>query len=121
MAMTSIFILFIGEDWQILMHNHYRAQGISALFFFPAVYTCLHLVQLNLFLAILLKNFEMGQRDSQDLDKDEDQTMERIKLIFHRIISFICCCPRSTEKISISNAVELGEAETVIKKQENEE
>ena len=63
----------------------------------------------------------MGQRDSQDLDKDDVQTLERIKLIFHRIFSFICCCQRSTEKISISNDVELGDAETDIKKQENEE
>lgn len=60
--MTSIFILFIGEDWHKLMHSHYRAQGNSALVFFPALYICLHLIQLNLFLAILLQNFEMGEK-----------------------------------------------------------
>ena len=25
MAFTSIFIVFIGEDWHTLMHSHYRA------------------------------------------------------------------------------------------------
>ena len=54
MAMTTIFILFIGEDWHKVMHSHLRAQGASALFFFPTLYICLHLIQLNLFLAILL-------------------------------------------------------------------
>ena len=121
MAMTSIFILFIGEDWQILMHSHYRAQGISALIFFPALYTCLHLIQLNLFLAILLRNFEMGQRASQDPDKDDVKTMKRIKLIFHRIYSSICCRHRHAEKISISADVELKKGETVIEKEENED
>ena len=54
MAFTSIFIVFIGEDWQTLMHSHYRIEGVSALLFFPFLYICLHLILLNLFLAILL-------------------------------------------------------------------
>ena len=68
MAITSIFIVFIGEDWQILMHSHYRVEGISALIFFPTLYICLHLILLNLFLAILLQNFDISSKvdDNQD-------------------------------------------------------
>ena len=56
-AFTSIFIVFIGEDWQTVMADHYRAEGSFSLIFFMATYVCLHLILLNLFLAILLQNF----------------------------------------------------------------
>lgn len=54
MGFTSIFIVFIGEDWQLAMHSHYRVEGEIALFFFPLIFIVLNLVLLNLFLAILL-------------------------------------------------------------------
>ena len=37
MAITSVFIVFIGEEWHLIMHSHYRVAGNSALFFFPAL------------------------------------------------------------------------------------
>ena len=58
MALTSIFVVFIGEDWHTIMHSHYRVEGVSALLFFPLLYISLNLIMLNLFLAILLQNFE---------------------------------------------------------------
>ena len=40
------------------MYSHYRAQGVKAIFFFIILFVTLNLVLLNLFLAILLQNFE---------------------------------------------------------------
>ena len=54
---VTIFIMFIGEDWQVVMHEHYRGIGLTSLIFFPIVYISLYLVMLNLFLAILLGSF----------------------------------------------------------------
>jgi len=55
---TTIFIVFIGEDWNSVMYDHVRGMGwISVVFFIPIFITG-NLIMLNLFLAILLKNFE---------------------------------------------------------------
>lgn len=44
------------------MHQHYRVEGISALLFFPMLYISMNLIMLNLFLAILLQNFDSKER-----------------------------------------------------------
>lgn len=65
MALTSIFVVFIGEDWHTIMHSHYRVEGVSALIFFPLLYISLNLIMLNLFLAILLQNFETDSNEDE--------------------------------------------------------
>ena len=57
MALTTIFIVFIGEEWHTVMFMHYRVVGYTALVFFPFLYIFLNLILLNLFLAILLQHF----------------------------------------------------------------
>ena len=58
MGFTSIFAIAIGDDWNYLMALAYRAQGLIALAFYPIVFIFMNLILLNLFLAILLRNFE---------------------------------------------------------------
>ena len=53
----SVFIIFIGEDWQVSMYEHYRHLGILSMFFFPVVYISLCMIMINLFLAILIESF----------------------------------------------------------------
>ena len=71
MALTSIFVVFIGEDWHVIMHSHYRVAGFSALLFFPALFVSLNLIMLNLFLAILLANFETDTDEGSGGEDDE--------------------------------------------------
>ena len=54
MGLTSVFIIFIGEDWQMLLYSHYRVHGFTAMIFFPLMFIMLNLIMLNLFLVILL-------------------------------------------------------------------
>lgn len=60
---TTIFVVFIGEDWNSVMYDHVRSQtsqvdfwGTKLIFVF--IFIVGNLIMLNLFLAILLKNFE---------------------------------------------------------------
>ena len=65
---TTIFIVFIGEDWNASMYDHVRATGNGGIFFFISLFILGNLVLLNLFLAILLKNFEEPPgKDEEDV------------------------------------------------------
>lgn len=69
-AITVIFIVFIGEDWNSSMYDGYRAGGPGAYVYFISLFIIGNLILLNLFLAILLKNFEEppgGDEDDEDL------------------------------------------------------
>ena len=71
MAFTTIFIVFIGEDWHTVMHNYYRVEGLSAVLFFPTLFVVLHLILLNLFLAILLHHFETTDEEQYARDRED--------------------------------------------------
>ena len=70
-AIVSIFIIFIGEDWNSVMYDHVRATSPASILFFCFIFIFGNLVLLNLFLAILLKNFETTQ-DEAEKDQLED-------------------------------------------------
>lgn len=78
MAITTILIIFIGEDWHTVMHSHYRVEGFSALVFFPVVYIILHLIMMNLFLAILLQSFETAEQEKEE-SLSEEKALSRFK------------------------------------------
>lgn len=66
MSITSIFAIAVGDDWNYFMAMAYRAQGLIALFFYPFVFIFTNLVLLNLFLAILLQNFDEEPQDEEE-------------------------------------------------------
>lgn len=57
-SVTLIFVVLSGEDWQVIMYDYYRHFGISAAIYFVAMFVIGNFIFLNLFLAILLKDFE---------------------------------------------------------------
>ena len=63
---TTVFIVLIGENWNSVMYDHIRTLGWTSKLFFFTLFVQGNLILLNLFLAILLKNFE------DDLDGGED-------------------------------------------------
>ena len=72
MGFTSVFAIAIGDDWNLLMALAYRANGFIALVFYPLVFIFMNLILLNLFLAILLSNFETSD-EPQEESKDQDE------------------------------------------------
>lgn len=63
-----IFAIAIGDDWNYFMAMAYRAEGFVALLFYPFVFIFMNLILLNLFLAILLQNFEQKEDSEQDVE-----------------------------------------------------
>lgn len=59
-SFVSIFVCLIGEDWQAIMHNYMRIERSRLIpnLFFIILMIIGNLFLMNLFLAILLKNFE---------------------------------------------------------------
>jgi voltage-dependent calcium channel L type alpha-1D len=93
---TTIFIVFIGEDWNSSMYDHVRATGNGSIFFFVSLFILGNLVLLNLFLAILLKNFE------EPPGKDEIDDGEVKVSIFKKVKKFfsICiCCNKKVQTV----------------------
>ena len=79
MGFTSIFAIAIGDDWNYLMAMAYRAEGMLAILFYPVVFIFMNLVLLNLFLAILLQNFDEKEEPEKDKNEErEEKTMARV-------------------------------------------
>ena len=78
-ALTSIFIVIIGEDWNWAMYQWVRAYGYGsavsyyiAVFFFLLLMIMGNIVLFSLFTAILLRNFEGGdEEEEEDSDAEE--------------------------------------------------
>ena len=73
-GLITVFIVLIGEDWNSSMYDHVRASGWGGYIFFITLFIFGNLILLNLFLAILLKNFEEppGKDDEEEESDEED-------------------------------------------------
>ena len=76
-ALTSIFIVIIGEDWNWAMYQWVRAYGHDstvsyhiAVMFFVILMILGNIVLFSLFTAILLQNFEGGDEDEEEEEED---------------------------------------------------
>ena len=76
-ALVVIFIVFIGEDWNSSMYDGYRAGGPGAYIYFISLFIIGNLILLNLFLAILLKNFEEPPGGDEDDEELADETSKK--------------------------------------------
>ena len=56
--MIFIFVLLVNDDWNSYMFDYVRASSDGTILFFIAVTVLGNIILLNLFLAILLKDFE---------------------------------------------------------------
>ena len=70
-AFVSVFVCLIGEDWQLIMHDYVRAsKSMAVQTYFIVLMVIGNLFLMNLFLAILLKNFE-DKKESKNEEADE--------------------------------------------------
>jgi sensor histidine kinase YesM len=67
-AFISIYVILIGDDWQLVMYNSIRSEGYGiSIVYFITLLVVGNFVLFNLFLAILLSNFEVGSVDQNVL------------------------------------------------------
>lgn len=99
MSIASVFAVAIGDDWNYFMALAFRAEGLIAIIFYPIVFIFMNLVLLNLFLAILLQNFENRERLGKRVEHEEKAFSEWINQLKVRhqpkieqlYIRFSCC------------------------------
>jgi hypothetical protein len=62
-GVVCVFVCLLGDDWIYIMHDYLRANNSKLLpyMFFISLMVIGYLFLMNLFLAILLKNFEEGK------------------------------------------------------------
>ena len=70
-ALVTIFIVLTGEQWNRIMYESYLYNQYLALAFFISLIIMGQMILLNLFLAILLENF--------NIDEQKDSTENREK------------------------------------------
>lgn len=65
-AVITVFQIFIGEEWNSVFYDCYRATNpATAVFFFVALISFGNIIMMNLFLAMLLGNFEKASLRTQ--------------------------------------------------------
>ena len=70
-SIITIFIVLIGEDWNNIMYMYYRIYPAASIIYFTLLMILGNIVMLNLFLAILLRNFEITE-EIEVIPEDEN-------------------------------------------------
>ena len=77
-AMTTMFIIILGEDWPGIMYNYVRVYepnyGWPISMFFMSCFAIGNFILLSLFVAILLSSFENEDEDEEETYGEVDNT-----------------------------------------------
>ena len=62
-AMVTTFQIMSGEDWAPVMYKYMHCAGTPALIFFVLLFSVSNFMMLNLFVAVILMNFEITEEE----------------------------------------------------------
>jgi voltage-dependent calcium channel L type alpha-1D len=78
LGFITIFLVIVGDDWNRIMYDFYRVlytesplEAYFATGYFMVLYIVGNIILLNLFLAILLANFDMNKEEDDDVEEDD--------------------------------------------------
>ena len=75
-AFLTIFVILSGENWNDIYFNHHRASydiwDVFATFYFLTLFIFGNLLLFNLFIAILLSNFDDSDEEEGDKEEEDD-------------------------------------------------
>ncbi|GMI12884.1 hypothetical protein TrLO_g3687 [Triparma laevis f. longispina] len=87
-ALTTLFRISTGENWQYLMEdcgrdNSYNSNLMTTFYFFTFIIICQY-ITLNLFVAVLLENFNVVKKETkeQEVFKDEMQKFVEVWAVY---------------------------------------
>ena len=83
-ALITIFIVLTGEQWNRIMYDAYLFNKFLALAFFISLIIIGQMILLNLFLAILLENFNVGEENEKGEKKNKKVMIEKWQNWFYR-------------------------------------
>jgi len=85
-ALTTVFILLIGEDWNWTMYQWVRAYGSDskikyniATLYFVIIMILGNIVLFSVFTAILLEEFDGGDDEGEEEEEEEDEEDEKLE------------------------------------------
>ena len=77
-AFVTIFVILVGDDWQFVYYHSSRAVGPASLVYFLMLVVLGNFILLNLFLAILLGNFDPELTD-EELERAKERQAQKAK------------------------------------------
>lgn len=78
-ALVTVFEILVGERWNLVMYSAMRAVGTVSSLYFVTLTLFGNIIMLNLFLAIILGNFEQASqvlRIKKFLEEDEEYDID---------------------------------------------
>ncbi|QDZ24407.1 ion transport protein [Chloropicon primus] len=86
-SILSVFQILTGEDWNAIMYDGIRATSSVSAFYFLSLILVGQYIILNLFIAILLANFEAQHlEDEEEEEKVAQGFTSKSKKTFHRML-----------------------------------
>lgn len=76
-SLITTFQIMSGEDWAPIMYKYMHCAGTPAVFFFCILFAVSNFMMLNLFVAVILMNFELAEEEK--LIKQENQYMREVE------------------------------------------
>ncbi|KAL4124998.1 hypothetical protein PRIC2_008589 [Phytophthora ramorum] len=75
---VTVFQILTGENWNVVMVDGWRASGWSAVLYFVSLVVLGNFIVLNLFLAILLGNFDESNDEGRDAEREALKQRSRV-------------------------------------------
>lgn len=121
-GMITVFVCLMGEDWQLVMHVYIQASQSRILpsLYFISLMVIGNMFLMNLFLAILLKNFEVNE-ESQDISKKGNQKKKRFFSKLKKISRSLSKIQTNMLSLYKNNAVTPGAKSNSESSESNEE
>lgn len=66
-ALSTVFIILLGENYYSYMYDAVRSVGIVSVIFFISLILFGNIILVKLFLAVLLENFEDKRQEVEDM------------------------------------------------------
>ncbi|GMF43274.1 unnamed protein product [Phytophthora fragariaefolia] len=75
---TIIWSILTGENWNVVMLDGWRSSGWTSVLYFVSLVVLGSFIVLNLFLAILLGNFDESNNEERDAEREELKRRSRV-------------------------------------------
>jgi len=88
MALISSFIIIASEDWPLIQYETMSATGVMSFLYFCALFTVGNYIVLNLFVALLLSQFENDEGEEQIVGNDKVKRSFSLRSSLEGVVCF---------------------------------
>ena len=139
-SLVTVFTILIGNNWPNTLYEYAKIYKRSSNFYFISTIIICHIILLNLFLSILITNyqkdneivlFEKKHKESKKVDSSMNQIESKIKNVWYKIYdgikNFLDCCIKEKKNSTLIKSykrrgiigIEINSSEKFTKKIKN--